>query len=89
MKNLLSRLTTSALDLVFPLQCAGCQREGRLLCAACVEALAGLSPSYCTICAEPNTLPTCRWCRDSRPDFDGLRAPFLMKGALRQAVHSL
>ena len=89
MRARLSEFTTSALDLLFPMQCAGCRREGGILCAECTEGLARLSTPYCGLCASPNTLSPCRDCRGSPLAVDVIRAPFLMKGAIREAVHSL
>ena len=85
----LSKFTHSALDLLFPLHCAGCRREGKLLCAACIDELPRLSPPYCSMCASPDTLSPCRDCRQIPLAVDAIRAPFMMKGAIREAVHSL
>ena len=89
MKAVLARLTSTAVDLLFPLHCAGCRREGNLLCAVCVDELPRLSPPYCSLCASPGTRSPCRDCRESPLAVDIIRAPFLMKGAIREAVHSL
>ena len=85
----LMQLPRLALDLLFPLTCLGCRREGRLLCPACVDNLPRLKTPYCRICAEPNTRSVCRWCSGAAPAFDGLRAPYLMEGGIRDAVHAL
>ncbi len=85
----LTQLPKLALDLLFPLTCLGCRREGKLLCSGCVGDLPRLKTPYCRICAEPNVRSLCRWCSDVAPAFDGLRAPYLMEGALREAVHAL
>ena len=85
----LMQLPKLALDLLFPLTCLECRREGKLLCPACVSDLPRLKTPYCRICAEPNARSLCRWCSTIAPAFDGLRAPYLMEGALREAVHAL
>ena len=89
MKTTVSKLGNWALDLLFPIQCAGCGRESKILCEACVPKLAKLSSPYCRLCASPNPLSPCRWCRESPLSVDGIRAPFLMEGAVREAVFSL
>ena len=43
-KRTVRQLPGAALDLLFPLNCLGCQREGRVLCASCIEALPELNP---------------------------------------------
>ena len=89
MNSLFSKLTASALDLLFPLQCLGCQREGNLLCAQCRAGLDKLKPPYCTVCAQPSPRSLCNWCRRTPLEIDGIRAPYLMQGPIREAIHSL
>ena len=89
MTSLLSKLTSSALDLLFPLHCFGCQREGSLLCPQCAERLPKLEPPWCPLCAQPNAGQRCRWCRSHPPAVQGIRAPFLFQGPIREAVHAL
>ena len=85
----LMQLPRMVLDLLFPLTCLGCRREGDLLCPDCAAGLSRLKTPYCRICAEPNARSLCRWCSGIAPAFDGLRAPYLMEGPLREAVHAL
>ena len=89
MKSYLTKLSDLALDLLFPIQCAGCRRESKILCEACLPGLAKLISPYCQLCASPNALSPCCWCRESPLSVDGIRAPFLMEGAVREAVFSL
>ena len=85
----LSKGTRYALDLIFPMHCAGCLREGGIICPACIKGLVPLSQPYCRVCAEPNTDSPCRWCRENPLSVDGIRSPFLMDGALKESIHSL
>ena len=87
--TVLMQLPRMALDLLFPLTCLGCRREGDLLCPDCAADLPRLKTPYCRICAEPNVRALCRWCSGIAPAFDGLRAPYLMEGCIREAVHAL
>ena len=90
MKNPLVRLGLSALDVLFPPQCVGCGKYGSFLCPVCESGLSRLEHPYCEICAQP--VPTgglCRLCATKLPAIDGIRAPFLMEGTLREAIHSL
>ena len=89
MKQLLSKFTGSTLDLLFPIQGAGCLRESQILCEVCVPNLAKLTPPYCQLCASPKTLSPCSLCRESPLSVDRIRAPFLMEGAVREAIFSL
>ena len=88
----IGRVTQSALDLLFPRHCLGCQREGRLLCPDCSAGLPRLEPPYCAVCAQPGStgrLGRCRWCSETSQTIDGIRSPFMMEGVVQEAVHRL
>ena len=85
----LSRLMAGALDAVFPPSCAVCGREGSFLCQRCEPSLPRLERPYCTLCAGPSLGPTCSWCEAAPPAYDGVRAPYHFKGAVRDMVHNL
>ena len=86
---MLSKLAQSALDLVFPIHCAGCGREGGVICGQCVDGLDKLPQPYCLVCAAPGIIGVCRWCRQYSQGFDLLRSPFLFQGSVRGAIHRL
>ena len=91
LKTILGRVTHSALDFLLPMRCLGCGREGGLLCAPCIAALPRLAPPYCDLCAAVGIVGECRYCREQarqqgRP-LDGLRAPYVFQGAVRDVVH--
>ena len=86
---MLSKLARSALDLVFPIHCAGCGREGGVICGQCVDGLERLTAPYCRVCANPGVNGLCRWCGQSPPGFDSLRSPFRFEGPVRDAIHRL
>ena len=88
----LSRLTHSALNLVLPLHCLGCQANGQLLCVTCLEALPLLNPPFCRVCADPRLdgrRGACARCRAASLAVDGIRAPLLMEGLIQDAIHHL
>ena len=86
---MLSKLAKSALDIIFPIHCAGCGREGSILCAECVAVLERVSTPYCTVCCDPGVIGICDWCSEYPCGFDSLRSPFLFRGAVRDAIHRL
>ena len=86
---MLSRLTRSALDLVFPIHCAGCGQEGGVICGRCADGPERLTPPYCRVCADPGVSGLCRWCSQSPRGFDSLRSPFKYEGPVRDAIHRL
>ena len=85
----LSKLTGSALDLLFPIYCAGCGREGGVICGQCADGLERLTSPYCRVCSDPGANGLCRWCEHSPRGFETLRSPFLFRGAVRDAIHRL
>ena len=86
---MLVQLPRLALDLLFPLHCWGCQRQGKLLCESCIPHLPRLERPYCSLCAQPKAQTKCHWCAEAPLCVDGIRAPFLMEGPVRDGVHSL
>ena len=83
----LQNLSQSALNLVFPLECAGCGEDGEVLCPECVSGLARLEPPFCPLCADPGFNGPCPRCAATGPVIDGVRAPFLLEDPLRKLVH--
>lgn len=86
---MLTRLTRSALDLVFPIHCAGCGREGGIICETCADGLERLTAPYCRVCAAPDVNSGCRWCRQHARGFESLRAPYRFEGPVRDSIHAL
>ena len=82
-------LENSALDLLFPIHCAGCGREGGVICDPCIGDMQRLSPPYCRVCADPGVNGLCQMCQHYPRGFDSLRSPFLFEGAVRNAIHRL
>ena len=76
---LVAQFAKLTLDLVFPLHCLGCQREGTFICAECVGGLKPLERPYCDKCAQPNSGPTCAGCLERPLAVDTIRAPFCSK----------
>ena len=77
-----------ALDLFFPPRCIGCEREGKYICDSCCEKLPLISPPVCTICGRPLTdRNSCPGCIEGPVAIDGIRAPFLFHGIIREAIH--
>ena len=89
LQKLLHRIGRNAVDLVLPIQCLGCGKEGATLCRSCISSLGRLEPPYCATCAQPAAAFPCRGCADSPLSIDGIRAPYLMEGLVREAIHSL
>lgn len=85
----MARALNPALDLLFPLQCLGCRKWGQIICPACEAALLRLHSPFCLRCAQPGAGRHCRSCENNPLATDGIRAPFLMGGALREAIYAL
>ena len=89
MKQILTRLAGSTLDLLFPLECFGCSKEGEVFCAACLNELPQLRAPFCRLCCQPGIESPCASCRVIPLTVDGIRAPFILDGVVRRAVHRL
>ena len=85
---LLRQLKSSVLDLLFPLRCLGCGRDGSLLCPACCQSLPRIKQPYCQRCGTPLTEGNlCPACISYPLSIDGIRSVFLFGGTVRQAIH--
>ncbi len=84
-----SRLTGSALDLLYPPACAVCGREGKFVCEGCEPELPRLLAPFCVRCASPGSAAHCRLCDATPPYFDGITAPYVHRGPVRDLVHNL
>jgi ComF family protein len=87
--SIIVNVAETALDLLFPLHCFGCHKYGKLLCASCISNLPRLTLPYCPICAQPGVDQPCRWCSSISVKTNGIRAPFLMEGVIKDAIHAL
>ena len=90
MKFSFAHLGLYALNLLFPPRCGGCGKYGSFLCSACETSLPPLRPPYCKVCAQPAPPGVICWeCFNAPPIIDGIRAPFIMEGTIRECIHSL
>ena len=85
----LQRAVRGVLDLVVPMACVTCGRDGSPLCERCEHDMPSLKRPFCSRCAEPNSTLICRRCAETRPAFDKIVAPYLARGAARELVHKL
>lgn len=80
----------AALDLLFPPYCIGCGREGSYICGRCSLQLQFIHPPFCSVCGRPlSSENRCSGCIGSQSELDGIRAPFVFHGLIRQAIHEL
>ena len=85
---LLHRLKSSFVDLIFPLRCLGCGKEGDLLCPDCRLALPRIKQPYCQRCGAPLAAGyLCSACISYPMTIDGIRSVFRFEGTVRQAIH--
>ena len=77
-EKLAKLFATETLDAIFPFVCLGCGREGRSMCADCLAGVPRLvPPRFCVVCAAPDVLGRCGWCRSAPVAVDGIRAPYV------------
>ncbi|NLG87510.1 MAG: ComF family protein [Firmicutes bacterium] len=93
-RELWPKLTTAALDLLFPgaVFCASCgtklKTAERYICTDCLEQITLVKEPVCLKCNRPLTRPGyCRECRVRPRSFARAWSAAVYKGALRQCLH--
>ena len=80
----------AVVDLVFPPQCAGCQRPGQRFCSDCQAHCAPLAPPWCDLCGYPiERAGVCERCQTESPSLGalaGVRSAAFHAGPPREAV---
>lgn len=88
--DLVRKLKTGILDLLFPPRCVGCRQMGSYLCAGCRAEFELLEPPLCPRCGRPNVNGgLCPHCQRAPLQIDGVRSVAYFDGVLRQAIHHL
>jgi ComF family protein len=86
----LRQVKTAFLDLLLPLRCLGCGREGDLICPSCRQSLPRMRLPLCQRCgATVSEGNLCRNCINHPLTIDGIRSVFLFQGTVRQAILQL
>jgi ComF family protein len=86
----LRQVKTAFLDLLLPLKCLGCGREGDLICPSCRQSLPMMRLPLCQRCgATSNEGNLCHSCVNYPLTIDGIRSAFIFQGAVRQAILQL
>lgn len=72
--NLIAALQRIMLDLVFPLHCISCHREGQLLCEQCAGTIPVKTKQVCPVCEKVETVSgmVCDACHGKNHSFDNL-----------------
>ena len=75
-------------ELIAPTRCAGCERQGALLCPDCLEALSRdyLVQQSCSKCAGPYGALTCTECWEIEYSFEAALSVGILDGPLARAV---
>ena len=89
LRRLAGQAGRTLLDMLYPLECAGCGGSGAVICDRCAEDLPWLVPPFCRVCANPGEPDVCAVCVQTIRQFDGVRAPFRYKGCVREAILAL
>ena len=86
----LRQVKTVLLDLLLPLHCLGCGREGDLICPSCRQSLPRIRLPLCQRCgATVREGNLCHSCLNYPLTVDGIRSVFLFQGTVRQAILQL
>lgn len=89
-KYTLYRSTWSALDLLFPPVCGGCEKTGSRWCEDCQSKVKILNGIVCEVCGLPQVqVGTCKTCLADKPHFRMLRAWTIFEDPIQNALHKL
>lgn len=78
------------LDILFPVHCAGCSRNGYVLCPACIAQITPPPLPFCQHCSSPlSPNGICPSCQYHPLNLSGLRAVSLYQEPLRSCIHAL
>lgn len=81
MKNLIS-FKNFLLDILFPIECLSCEKEGKWICGKCLLKIKRIQKKYCPACDSPTAHG--EFCSRHKNEFrlNGLIAPFDYKNPL-------
>lgn len=89
-KYRLYRSRWSALDLLFPPVCGGCEKTGSRWCEDCQSKVKILNGFVCEVCGLPQEqVGTCKTCLADKPHFRTLRAWTIFEDPIQNALHKL
>lgn len=89
-KYTLYRSAWSALDLLFPPVCGGCDKTGSRWCEDCQKKVKILDGIVCEVCGLPQEqVGVCKTCLVDRPRFRMLRAWTIFEDPIQHALHKL
>jgi len=84
MASLFQKIGNTILDILFPIQCLGCGKEGIWLCNECLEKIKIKKKGQCPVCRKSSPQDkTCFFCQ-RRTYLDGLIAACFYKDELLQ-----
>lgn len=89
-KNLLKKIFSPLLDLIFPKKCLGCKKEGDFLCANCMDSIEINPGKSCVVC-ESEALIQNQLCENCRTNFsfDTVFVISKYEGLIKQLIGAL
>lgn len=87
----LQRLQGALLDFLFPPVCIACRVPGRLVCAACAQAVEPVGSTFCENCGRPQpfTVRQCPECQQQgATPLQGVRIAARYTSPLRELIHA-
>ena len=92
MQSRIFRIGWKFIDLLFPPNCAGCEKWGNRYCTFCFDNTKTIKTTICSICGEPVTIDNgsvCKRCQSEEMFFDALRSWGYFEEPLKKAIHKL
>jgi len=89
MKNLIKKIINFFLDLLFPIECVGCQKENTWLCKECFKKINLNLKNFCPFCGKPARMGCiCQQCLIHSPLKNIFIASFYKEKILKQTIHT-
>lgn len=81
------RFLWHSLDWIYPPDCVGCGRTGKLWCKECNDKVDLVGTSVCSICGIPQIrIKVCSNCQESMPYYKALRSWAIYRNEVREAI---
>ena len=80
----------TAIDLLFPPTCGGCNGTGVRWCNKCQQAVKFIEPPICMQCGQPvPSSDVCYRCHDFSSNLAAVRSLTIFEGPIRKAIHRI
>jgi competence protein ComFC len=88
-ERITKKLSNLLLDLLFPVYCTNCQKEGLSLCEECQKSIVEIKSSACYLCQHLSSEGICPKCRKKTNISQAVFYGYYHDPVLKNAIHAL